>query len=154
MLPRALGLGAAVVLVAGWTSRPASRSDKYVAEMNGAQETPANNGKATGHAELTLDGTKLRFAVEVKDLSGPATAAHIHVGPSGVAGPPVYTFQLKSKDPTGSVAEGMIDLTKDASSGVSGDSLKTLLNNGNAYINVHTKNFPGGEVRGQVMKKS
>ena len=154
MLPRVLGLGAAVVLVAGWTTRPVARSDKYVAEMNGAQETPANNGKATGRAELTLDGTKLQFSVEVKDLSGPPTAAHIHVGPSGVAGPPVYTFQLKSKDPTGSVAEGTIDLTKDASSGVSGDSLKTLLNNGNAYINVHTKNFPGGEVRGQVMKKS
>ena len=155
MLPRVLGLGAAVVLVAGWTTRPApSRSDRYVAEMNGAQETPANNGKATGHAELTLDGTKLKYAVEVKDLSGPPTAAHIHVGPSGVAGPPVYTFQLKSKSATGSIAEGTIDLTKDASAGVSGDSLKTLLNNGNAYINVHSGNFPNGEVRGQVMKKS
>jgi len=154
MLPRVLGLGA-VVLIAGWTTRPTpSRSDKYVAEMNGAQETPANNGKSTGRAELTLDGTKLRYEVEVKDLSGPPTAAHIHVGPSGVAGPPVYTFQLKSRDASGEVAEGTIDLTKDASSGVSGDSLRTLLNNGNAYINVHTKNFPNGEVRGQVIKKS
>jgi Cu/Zn superoxide dismutase len=158
MLPRVIGLGAAVVLIAGWTARPttapASRSVKYVAEMNGAQETPANNGKATGRASFTLDGTKLQYSVEVKDLSGPASAAHIHVGAAGVAGPPVYTFMLKSKDMSGTVAEGTIDLTKDASSGVSGDSLKTLLNNGGAYVNVHTKNFPGGEIRGQVMTKS
>ena len=44
-----------------------------------------------------------------------------------------------------------VDLTQDASAGVRGDSLKTLLSNGNAYVNVHTGNFPDGEIRGQVM---
>jgi hypothetical protein len=38
------------------------------------------------------------------------------------------------------------------SKGVSGDSLKVLLNNGNAYVNVHTAAHGAGEIRGQVAK--
>ncbi len=53
---------------------------------------------------------------------------------------------------SGTVAEGSIDLTKDVSPGISGDSLKALLNNGNAYVNVHTAAHVPGEIRGQVSK--
>ena len=38
-------------------------------------------------------------------------------------------------------------------SGISQDSLVVLLRNGNAYANVHTTAFPGGEIRGQFVKK-
>ena len=152
---RIFGLVAGAVLVAGRTAYAVTaRSTSYVSKMNGAQETPANNAKGTGTATLSIDGTKLKYSIDIKDLSGAPTAAHIHVGAMGVSGPPVYTIALKSGvGMSGEIAEGSIDLTKDASSGVSGDSLKTLLNNGHAYINVHSKNFPGGEIRGQVMKK-
>lgn len=158
MSPRILGLAACTVLVAAWTTRPANdpalRSASFVAQMTGAQETPANNAKGTGTATFTLDGTELKYKVEVHDLTGPPTMAHIHVGAAGVAGPPVYTFTLTADAGTsGTISEGTIDLTKDASTGVSGDSLKTLLNNGGAYVNVHSTNFPGGEIRGQVMSK-
>jgi hypothetical protein len=153
---RLFGLAASIALVAGWTGRPAtaplSRSTTYTVRMNGAQETPANNTKGTGSATLTLDGTKLKYSIDVKDLSGPAAAAHIHVGAVGVAGPPVYTFTVTAAS-SGTISEGTIDLTTDASSGVSGDSLTKLLRNGNAYVNVHTKNFPAGEIRGQAIKK-
>ena len=54
---------------------------------------------------------------------------------------------------SGKLAEGDIDLSKAASSTVSGDSLKVLLNNGAAYINVHTAAHPGGEIRGQIVKE-
>lgn len=151
---RIAGLAAGVVLLAGWTAQTAARSVNYVARMNGAQETPANNTKATGSATMSLDGTKLHYSIEVHNLSGAATAAHIHVGAMGMGGPPVYTFPIKAGiGVSGNLAEGTIDLTTDASSGVSGDSLKVLLNHGKAYINVHTKNFPAGEIRGQVMMK-
>ena len=79
-------------------------------------------------------------------LSGPATAAHIHVGAMGVAGPPVYKFTVE-KVTNGTVAQGTIDLTKNVSMGVSGDSLKVLLANGNAYVNVHTAAHGDGEIR-------
>jgi len=151
---RIFGLAACAALVAAWTGQPAARSVTYVARMSGAQETPSTNTKGTGTATLTLDGTKLKYSVEIHDLSGAPTAAHIHVGAIGIAGPPVYTFVIKSGvGDGGTISEGTIDLTTDASTGVSGDSLKVLLNNGKAYVNVHSKNFPGGEIRGQVMKK-
>ena len=64
----------------------------------------------------------------------------------------MYTFEIK-KVAAGTLAQGYIDLTKDVSKGVSGDSLKTLLANGDAYVNVHTAAHPGGEIRGQVEVK-
>ena len=152
MSPRILGLAAGAVMLAAWT--PASRSVTYVARMTGAQETPANHTTGTGTATFTLDGTKLGYVVEIHDLSGPPTMAHIHVGAAGVAGPPVYTFTIKrNAGRSGTISQGTIDLTKDASAGVSGDSLKMLLNTGKAYVNVHSKNFPGGELRGQITMK-
>jgi hypothetical protein len=158
MSPRILAVATGTLLVAGWTGRPSPepvhRAMTYIARMTGADETPANNTKSNGTATFTLDGTKLQFTVEVHDLTGAPTMAHIHVGGPGVAGPPVYTFALKAgSGMSGTISSGTVDLTKDASAGVSGDSLKTLLNNGKAYVNVHTKNFPGGEIRGQVMMK-
>jgi CHRD domain len=151
---RIFGLATGAALVAAWTGQPATRSVTYVARMNGAQETPSTNAKGSGTATLTVDGTKLKYSVEIHDLSGPPTAAHIHVGAIGIAGPPVYTFVIKSGSGSGgTISEGTIDLTTDASAGVSGDSLKVLLSNGKAYVNVHSKNFPGGEIRGQVMAK-
>jgi len=153
MTRRILTLSAGAVLIAAWTARPAT-SPAYTAQMTGAQETPANNSKGTGTATFTMAGTKLHYSVSVHDLSGAPMAAHIHVGATGVAGPPVYTFAIKAgSGMSGTISEGTIDLAKDASAGVTGDSLTKLLNNGNAYVNVHTKNFPNGEIRGQVRAK-
>jgi Cu/Zn superoxide dismutase len=150
---RILGIAASVAVLAGW-SGPATapqQSVKYTAKMNGVTETPPNTEKATGTATLTLAGNQLRYTITVQGLSGPATAAHIHLGKVGVSGPPVYTFTIK-KIADGTLAEGSVDLTKDVSKGVSGDSLKVLLNNGNAYVNVHTAAHGAGEIRGQVAK--
>jgi Cu/Zn superoxide dismutase len=150
---RILGVVASIAVLTGW-SGPATvpqQSVKYMAKMNGATETPPNTEKATGTATLTLAGNQLRYMITVQGLSGPATAAHIHLGKVGISGPPVYTFTIK-KIADGTLAEGSVDLTKDVSKGVSGDSLKVLLSNGNAYVNVHTAAHGAGEIRGQVAK--
>lgn len=121
---------------------------KYTAVLKG----PSNSGNASGRATLHFEGHKVTFEVTVDDLSGPATAAHIHVGKLGTDGPPVYTFAIKHTA-SGTLAKGTIDLSMNASKGVSGDSLRVLLNNGNAYINVHTAAHPGGEIRGQIVRQ-
>ncbi|HTR79156.1 MAG TPA: CHRD domain-containing protein [Gemmatimonadaceae bacterium] len=121
--------------------------------MTGATETPPNQTTGTGTATFTLSGTKLSYVITVDGITGQATAAHIHVGKVGVAGPPVYTFTLKQVGAKGTLASGDIDLTKEVSKGVSGDSLKTLLRTGAAYVNVHTAAHAGGEIRGQIEKK-
>ena len=56
-------------------------AQKYDATLSGAQQVPPVTSTGTGTATMTLDGDKLTYDVEYKDLSGPATAAHIH-GPA------------------------------------------------------------------------
>jgi hypothetical protein len=149
-----LGFAASIALLAAWThpARAVHHDERYTVDMTAALATPPAAGNGTGHATLTLSGQTLHYDITVSDLSGPATMAHIHVGQPGVGGPPVYTFKIE-KVGSGKLAEGDIDLTKPASKSVSGDSLKVLLDNGSAYINVHTAANPGGEIRGQVVKE-
>lgn len=151
---RILGIAASTAFVAAW-SRPATappQSVTYTALMTAAAETPANTSKGTGTATLTLTGDKLHYVITVEGLSGPATAAHVHAGKVGVAGPPVLGFTV-NKIGSGKLADGTVDITTGAMKGVSADSLKALLKSGDAYVNVHTTAHKGGEIRGQVMKK-
>jgi CHRD domain len=152
MNARLLAIVGSALAVTAWSTptHPAHLAPiTYVAHMTGASETPATGATGTGTATLVLDGNRLRYTVTVTGLSGPATAAHIHVGAVGASGPPVFFFSIKHIA-AGTLAKGSVDLTKAVSKGVSGDSLKTLLANGNAYVNVHTAAHPGGEIRGQV----
>lgn len=150
---RILGVAGSVALLAALSGSDAAaqQSLKYAAHMNGAAETPPNKEKATGTATMTLANNQLRYKITVKSLSGQPMSAHIHAGKVGVSGPPVYTFTINSIS-SGTLAEGSVDLTKDVSKGVSGDSLRVLLNTGNAYVNVHTSAHAAGEIRGQLKK--
>ncbi|MES2304276.1 MAG: CHRD domain-containing protein [Gemmatimonadota bacterium] len=156
MSPKAILLAITAVVGTAWTgtaSRTAA-SPEFVANMTSSQETPANSSGATGTATFHVADNKLHYVVRVNGLSGSATAAHIHVGAAGVAGPPVFTFDIKSGvGKNGAIAEGTFDLKMSATASVTGDSLMTLLGNGNAYVNVHTAKYPNGETRGQVMVK-
>ena len=109
----------------------------YVATLTGAQETPPNNSTATGTATLLLspDESEARVAVNFSGLSSTQTDAHIH-GPAapGVAAPPVFHL------PHGNFNDLVISLSP---------TDVQNLKNGLLYINIHTSNFPGGEIRGQ-----
>jgi hypothetical protein len=128
----------------------------YTSQMSAANEKPnTNSSTATGTATYTLKGNTLSFVVTVNGLTGPATASHIHVGAAAVAGPVIVPFVTGSVQ-SGNVTSGTIDLSTTVSNGTStitGDSLKVLLNNGNAYTNVHTAANGGGEIRGQIIKQ-
>jgi CHRD domain len=142
-----------VVIAAARTSSGVPRSSdvKYVARMTGPNEVPTNTEKGWGTAAFTLDGTNLRYDISVKDLTGPATGAHIHIGGPTIAGGVAYGFKVTEEG--GTISKGTIDLNKPVSATISGDSLLVLLNTGNAYVNVHTAAHPGGEIRGQVTKQ-
>ena len=109
----------------------------FTATLNGAQETPPNNSPATGRATLLLspDEKTARLSVTFSALSSTQTDAHIH-GPAapGVSAAPVFHL------PLGQISDFQITLTP---------SQVQDLKNGLLYLNVHSSNFPAGEIRGQ-----
>lgn len=112
---------------------------KYKADLTAKSEVPATDSSGSGTADITVDteAKKISWKVDVKDLSGDATAAHFH-GPAKEgenAGPVV--------DISGNWKDGSADLT---------DEQRKQLDDGLMYLNVHTAKFPDGEIRGQVVK--
>jgi uncharacterized repeat protein (TIGR01451 family) len=109
----------------------------FYANLNGAQQVPPTNSSATGTAVLVLspDEKTARVSLNFSGLTSAQTDAHIH-GPAAVgtnAGP---IFPL----PLGQLGDFKIDLLPGQA-----QDLKTGL----WYVNVHTVNFPSGEIRGQ-----
>ena len=133
---------------------PPPTTISYIAQLSGTNEVPAVAGNAAGTATFTLTGRTLSYVVTVSGLSGNAVASHIHVGAAGANGNIVFPFSAAAVQ-AGQVASGTVDLNQPVSNGsasISGDSLLTLLNAGKLYTNVHTPNWPAGEIRGQITR--
>ena len=118
-----------------------SEATQFSAILSGDQEARAVDTDASGVARFTLTGNMLSFEVAVQDIDN-ITASHIHLGAPGANGPvvfPLYTG-TGSFDPDNPISG---DLTLTA------DNIADLLA-GNYYVNVHTSDFPAGEIRGQI----
>ncbi|HZN00764.1 MAG TPA: PQQ-dependent sugar dehydrogenase, partial [Pyrinomonadaceae bacterium] len=109
----------------------------FTAMLTGAQETPPNNSTATARAVLLLspDEKSARVSLTFESLSTAQTDAHIH-GPAapGVSAAPIFPL------PLGQISDFAITLTP---------AQVQDLKNGLFYVNVHSSNFPAGEIRGQ-----
>ncbi len=112
----------------------------YTAKLNGASETPPNVTKGVGTAQVTLDtdSKMLDWKIEYSGLTGAATMAHFH-GPAAPGVAAGVTVGLTA--PLASPIVGTANLND----GQIGD-----LRAGLWYINVHTAQYPKGEIRGQV----
>jgi hypothetical protein len=132
----------------------------FVAHLSGGEEVPAVDTLATGQAifRLSKDGTVLHYRLIVANLEN-TRMAHIHLAPAGANGP-VVAWLFPSAPPatlisgrfSGVLATGHItaeDLVGPLA-GMSLDDLVAALEAGNAYVNVHTNQYPGGEIRGQI----
>ena len=137
------------------TTAPASVT--YIATMSGANERPnANSSTATGVGTYVLTGNTLTYTLTATGLAAAATGSHLHIGASTVAGPILVPYTTASVV-SGQITTGTIDLSQPITNGsvsISGDSLRVLLNNGNAYANVHNATYPGGEIRGQLIRRN
>lgn len=130
---------------------------KFDAELSGAGEVPPVDTEAEGEAEFKVkkDRTELRYELEVEDIEG-VVQAHIHVGPADENGP-VVAFLFGPVDGLNvdgdeTIAKGTLtdaDLRGPLTGMTIGDLL-TEMQNGNAYVNVHTVANPSGEIRGQI----
>jgi hypothetical protein len=114
------------------------------ADLSGASEVPPNDsaGKGAVTATYDTDSKTLSWKGSYSGLSGPAVAAHFHIGDPGKNGGvavPIFT----SADKAGSPFEGQATLT---------DAQAADLLAGKMYVNVHTAVHKAGEIRGQVAK--
>lgn len=155
---------AALVLAAacGDDDDPATpAAESWTATLNGANEVPPAATNATGSATFTAVGdTAIQYSLSATGLTA-MTMAHIHTGAAGSNGgvmvwlqPPNGTAAGAPAPANGVFATGRIN--QSWIRGLSGqppitlDSLRRLMRSGNAYVNVHSSTFPGGEIRGQI----
>ena len=120
---------------------------EFKACLNGLSEVPPAGSSATGcfTATLSTGSTRLDFELRTFGLTN-IVAAHFHDGLPGVNGPIVKNIAI---NPTTGNAIGTwskSDVTQPLT-----DALLNKLINGQLYVNVHTTQFPGGEIRGQVL---
>lgn len=116
------------------------------AMLDGWQEVPPHDSPSTGYAAITFNpGTKaISVHVEIDDFPNPVVNSHIHTAPVGVAGPVTLGFGGEAvyirvgDDLTGE----FLNLVWPGTS--------TVMLNGGTYVNVHSAQYPGGEIRGQI----
>src|SRR5688572_22566008 len=114
-------------------------------------QDPAVVSDGEGESEFTWRNDRVRYAVEWEDLTSPVVAGHIHCAPAGSNGAVGVTLVHEPLDADDRVRGSFTgpDLPNDCMWDSLGDVLAAMLT-GNAYVNIHTDNFPAGEIRGQV----
>ena len=112
-------------------------------EMSGKQEVPAVSTMADGYGYALVSTTTydLDLVVYTEDLDD-ASAAHIHTGRIGTNGDVLVALEQSMDDMTmWMTPEGtMID-----------EDILAVLVSGGHYVNVHSPDFPSGEIRGQIL---
>jgi len=130
---------------------------EFGADLTGAAERPDPvETDASGDAFFDVDGTTVRYRIEVEDIED-VTLAHIHVGGTNVAGPIVVELFNAGGNPVSFTnREVLIEATFDEDDIQAADGIVTLddlldaMESGTTYVNVHTTANPAGEIRGQI----
>ena len=160
-MKRALHVGAA--MMAALLIGAAAASAQVVvatATLGGGDETPILLSGAAGTAEVAIDTTAKEFAVTLRIFNIPTTttAGHIQVGSKCIAGTVVVDFPAiagRLGDFVTTFRVGEASFRANAAIGINTiDDVIQAVANGNAYVNIHTTTFPGGEIRGQLVPKA
>jgi len=145
---------AAAVLAVGVST--AFAAETWKSHGKGALENPANDSRGQSQATFKLsdDGETLFYKLNVANLEN-VRFSHIHLGEPDENGPIVvflYGGPTTEGRTQGRLADGAI--TEDDFVGpLAGQSMSVLLDaieDGRAYVNVHTDKIPAGEVRGPI----
>jgi hypothetical protein len=137
-----IAAGVACTLALAALSLAGTRSTVWTAALSSGQEVPkqvVKDAAAHGLFKATLSGTTLKWKLTFAKLTGPATAAHIHMAAKGTAGNVLVSLCAPCKSGmtgTASVTPAVLSAFK-----------KHLL-----YVNIHTAKNPGGEIRGQLAR--
>ena len=123
---------------AGRPRRHHQRARRPGRSRGSAQPGP---GRSQGQAAITLDDATntVCYQLTYEGISKP-TAAHIHTGAKGVAGPVAVNLDIPKNGDKGCVPADATVLAsiRDDPAG--------------HYVNIHTAEFPKGAMRGQLTK--
>jgi hypothetical protein len=144
----AAALAAGLILLAAPGAAASGKATVLATGLRGAREVPGpGDPDGLGRAVVKLAGGKACFVLEWSGISAP-TAAHIHTGRAGVAGPVAVLFfqpgaNAASLPDTLDAVAGCVDVDRDLARKIAASPREY-------YVNVHTADFPDGAIRGQL----
>ena len=167
MKTKNIGFWAIAALAVSMLAAPAahSQTERFSARLGGENEVPPINTDGSGKFRMEMVGSDITFSLSFSDLSSALTMAHLHFAPPNVAGGVMIFLCGGGGQPDcPAVTEGTITGTITAAN-VTGpttqgidvgdlDSALRAVRAGLSYANMHTVNFGGGEIRGQVQRGS
>ena len=163
MKTKSIGIWVITALTASLFAVPVAHSatERFSANLGGENEVPPINtaGSAQFHMQI-VDGN-ITFSLSFADLSSNLGAAHLHFAPTKVAGGVMIFLcggggQSACPATTSGTITGTImaaNVTGPGGQGIAAGDLDSALEAvraGLSYANMHTVNFGGGEIRGQV----
>jgi hypothetical protein len=156
-------------LVSAYACGGSSNTSTFSASLVHGNEPPlptfnAPAPNATGSASVQIVGNTITYSLRATGLSSLPNNAHIHVTPAGTTpaqGPVIVPFKFVNTGATVSTTVTVDDTatvfppagTKDpddATKALTPDRVIELIRAGRTYVNIHTVNNPGGEIRGDL----
>ena len=164
-------IAATATAAGGSPSSSQSSHKEFSAKLTGSKEVPPVDTDATGTVRLAANSRQdaLDYQISLSNLNGVVTGAHIHRGSAGTNGPVVANLNVggafASASAGGGGGGGAATSTSSGGTITSADlkgplagkhvsDLIGLIEDGKAYANVHTRQHPNGEIRGQLTSSS
>jgi hypothetical protein len=175
---RAMMLGTLIAATALTAAAAAHDNAEFHASLTGFEEVGALNNQSgailsegRGTLDLKLDrrSQTITFTLRFSNLSSAVTQSHIHFGKVHMAGGVMVFFCSNLPNPPSGTQPcpangGTVTGTITAANllGIAGqnvpagdfDAIEDALESNTAYANIHTANFPAGEIRGQIRRES
>jgi hypothetical protein len=162
-----VGLVAALSLVLAAATIAVASGSRFSmkARLTGYEEVPALSSPAHGTFSATTDGDSLTYTLTYSGFPTPVLQSHIHFGQKGVAaGISIFLCTNLGNGPAGTPAcpspAGTVTRTVTAADvvGPAGQGIAAgewaeviaAIRAGVTYVNVHSQQYPPGEIRGQI----
>ena len=130
---------------------------KYWAGLEGEFEKPKVETSASGMAVFKSTQDSMWYLVNVTGIDK-VTSTHIHSGEIGENGPIIAllfdtTNDTVTGDINGTLTQGNVtgDMLISSSGATQLPEFALAMKNGTAYVDLHTVEYPDGEIRGQIM---
>jgi len=126
----------------------------YAAELRPGNEVPPTNSTASGSSLVTFDfiNNTIAYQVTTTGIANP-TLSHIHRNVAGANGPVIINFATSASQIAGGKTSGSGPLSTFQAAAFAASDLTALATAASAagyYVNVHSQQFGGGEIRGQL----